>query len=86
MTSNEFVFWLKGIVDSTTFMPTKSTWDIITDTLKEVKLNKKESVPLDDAVVRRLTDIQINIPETPPNPNPYEIKCDNTTRDNNPLK
>ena len=30
MNSNEFVFWLKGIVDSTDFMPTKkmSLWKV----------------------------------------------------------
>jgi len=86
MNSNEFVFWLKGIVDSTTFMPTKATWDIISDRLKEVKLNKKETASFDDAVVRRLTDIQINIPGKTPDSNPYEIRCGNNTKDNNPLK
>tara|TARA_B100002019_G_C21248131_1_gene589494 strand:- start:585 stop:848 length:264 start_codon:yes stop_codon:yes gene_type:complete len=86
MTSNEFVFWLKGIVDSTTFMPTKATWDIITDTLKEVKLNTKETAPLDNAVVRRLTDIQNPFPNKSPEPNPYEIRCDKTSEDSNPLK
>ena len=86
MTSNEFVFWLKGIVDSTTFIPTKATWDIISDTLKEVKLSKKERAPLDDAVVKRLTDIQTPFPEKPPGSNPYEIRCDNSTETNNPLK
>jgi len=36
MKTNEFIFWLKGIMDSTQFMPTKKTWDTITDKLKEV--------------------------------------------------
>ena len=43
MTTNEFVFWLKGIVDSTQFMPTKKTWDIIQETLKKVKLDKNHA-------------------------------------------
>ena len=80
MTSNEFVFWLKGIVDSTPFMPTKDTWDKISDTLKTVKLNKKESSPLDSAVIRRLTDIQL--PTPPTKPNPYNVTCDNKTKPN----
>jgi hypothetical protein len=84
MTSNEFVFWLKGIRDSTTFIPTKSTWDMISETLDKVKLNKKEKAPLDDAVIKRLTDI--HLPDPTRNPNPYEIRCDKTTRKNNPLK
>jgi len=37
MKTNEFIFWLKGIMDSTQFMPTKKTWDTITDKLKEVE-------------------------------------------------
>jgi hypothetical protein len=77
MTANEFVFWLKGIMDSTQFMPTKKTWDIIQDTLKEVKFDKKKDTPLDGAVIKRLHDLSIPIPspkETPPNP--YEIKCE----------
>lgn len=82
MNSNEFVFWLKGIVDSTDFMPTKKTWDLIIDVVDTVKINKKEPTPLNDAVVNRLTELQ----SPPPSQNPYEIKCDNTTIDNNPLK
>lgn len=78
MTSNEFVFWLKGIVDSTPFIPTKNTWDKISDMLEKVKLNKKEDAPLDSAVIRRLTDIQL--PTPPTKPNPYEITCDNKTK------
>lgn len=42
MNSNEFVYWLKGIVDSTDFMPTKKTWDLIVDVVDTVKTNKKE--------------------------------------------
>ena len=34
MKANEFIFWLKGIMDSTEFMPTKKTWDTIVDNLK----------------------------------------------------
>tara|TARA_Y100000034_G_C6762011_1_gene339463 strand:+ start:152 stop:403 length:252 start_codon:yes stop_codon:yes gene_type:complete len=75
MTANEFVFWLKGIVDSTQFMPTKKTWDIIQETLKEVKFDKKQSQPLDGAVVKRLHDLSVPVP-TPPLKNPYEIKCE----------
>jgi predicted glycoside hydrolase/deacetylase ChbG (UPF0249 family) len=83
MNSNEFIYWLRGIVDSTTFMPTKETWDIIVDVIKTVKLSKKEPTPLNDAVVHRLN--VLNSPGTG-NPNPYEIKCDNTTKQGNPLK
>jgi len=36
MTEKEFIYWLRGIVDSTEFMPTKKTWDTIQDKLKEV--------------------------------------------------
>jgi hypothetical protein len=75
MTANEFIFWLNGIVDSTQFMPTKKTWDIIQETLKKVKFDKKQETPFDGAVVKRLQDL--NIPTHPPSvpPNPYEIKC-----------
>jgi hypothetical protein len=77
MTSNEFVYWLKGIVDSTQFMPTKKTWDIIQDTLKDVKFDKKKERPLDGAVIKRLQDLSIPMPSTrEPNKNPYEIKCE----------
>ena len=42
MTANEFVFWLKGIVDSTQFMPTKKTWDLLSKIhFKNVKFDKK---------------------------------------------
>ena len=37
MTEKEFIYWLKGIMDSTDFMPTKKTWDTIQEKLKEVK-------------------------------------------------
>ena len=37
MDSNEFRYWIKGIVDSTNFMPTKKTWDAIVDKLETVE-------------------------------------------------
>mgnify|MGYP003144126093 CR=1 FL=1 len=83
MNSNEFVYWLKGIVDSTQFMPTKKTWDMIVEVTRTVKLNKKEPTPLNDAVIHRLNEL--NSPITP-TPNPYEVKCDNNTTHTNPLK
>tara|TARA_R110002051_G_scaffold305895_1_gene376185 strand:- start:6937 stop:7203 length:267 start_codon:yes stop_codon:yes gene_type:complete len=73
MTSNEFVFWLKGIVVSNTLIPTKATWDLISETIQQVKLNKKENAPLDGAVIRRMTDP--HFPGTTSPPNPYEVKC-----------
>ncbi len=39
MNSNEFIFWLRGIVDSTEELPSKETWEKISDILKTVKLN-----------------------------------------------
>ena len=36
MKEKEFIFWMKGIVDSTQFMPDKSTWDLICDELKKI--------------------------------------------------
>lgn len=75
MTANEFVFWLKGIVDSTQFMPTKKTWDVIQDTLSAVKFDKKGEKPFDGAVVKRMHDLSIPIPFKEPSKNPYEIKC-----------
>ena len=36
MKEKEFIFWMRGIVDSTQFMPDKSTWDLICDKLKEI--------------------------------------------------
>ena len=75
MTTNEFVFWLKGIVDSTQFMPTKKTWDIIQETLKKVKLDKNQQRPFDGAVIKRLQDLNTPGSPTPTTPNPYEIKC-----------
>ena len=82
MNSNEFVYWLKGIVDSTDFMPTKKTWDLIVDVVGTVKINKKESAPLNDAVVNRLTELQ----SPPPTPNPYDITCEKKQNENNSLK
>ncbi len=84
MNSNEFVFWLKGIVDSTDFMPTKKTWDLIVDVVGTVKMNKKESTPLNDAVVNRLTELQ----SPPPSQNPYDVTCDTYHNETfkNPLK
>ena len=35
MTEKEFVYWLRGIMDSTEFMPTKKTWDTIQDKLSD---------------------------------------------------
>jgi len=76
MNTNEFVYWLKGIVDSTQFIPTKKTWDLIEDTLKEVKLDKKKTAFPDDAVTTRLKHLGVDIPERPSTPNPYEVKCE----------
>jgi|TARA_R110000803_G_scaffold43972_1_gene93345 phage terminase large subunit-like protein len=44
MKANEFIFWLKGIMDSTQFMPTKKTWDTIVDNLKEVDTSNCKSI------------------------------------------
>ena len=44
MKANEFIFWLKGIMDSTEFMPTKKTWDTIVDNLKEVDTSNCKSI------------------------------------------
>tara|TARA_Y100000389_G_C17441970_1_gene509165 strand:+ start:995 stop:1243 length:249 start_codon:yes stop_codon:yes gene_type:complete len=82
MNSNEFVFWLKGIVDSTDFMPTKKTWDLIVDVVGTVKLNKKEPTPLNDAVVNRLTELR----PPPPSKNPYDVTCDTNSTKNNTIK
>ena len=84
MNSNEFVYWLKGIVDSTDFMPTKKTWDLIVDVVSTVKSSKKETSPLNDAVVHRLNEL--NSPNQ--KPNPYEITCYtyHTQNKTNPLK
>ena len=77
MNANEFIFWLKGIVDSTQFMPTKKTWDKIIDVVKEVKLDKNKPSPRDKAVVKRLTELGIPFPPVVPHKeNPYEIKCE----------
>ena len=43
MTEKEFVYWLRGIMDSTDFMPTKKTWDTIQDKLKEVESSDEGS-------------------------------------------
>ena len=82
MNSNEFVFWLKGIVDSTDFMPTKKTWDLIVDVMSTVKTNKKEPNPFNPAVVTRLTEIQ----SPPPTENPYEVRCEKNQEQNINLK
>lgn len=73
MNSNEFIFWLRGIIDSTEELPSKETWEKISDILKTVKLNKETPAPLDNAVMRRLSDL--NYKDLPPNP--YEIKFNN---------
>ena len=61
MNTNEFVYWLKGIVDSTQFIPTKKTWDVIADTLKEVKLEKRKTSPRDAAVTSRLKQLGVDL-------------------------
>ena len=68
MTEKEFIYWLRGIVDSTEFMPTKKTWDTIQDKLKEV--NEEEWFS------KQYPTIIIN-PATPPKtPNePPQILC-----------
>jgi hypothetical protein len=78
MDSNEFVFWMKGIVDSTEFMPTKKTWDIITDKLQEVNFNKKGKIPLDDGVVQRINILHDQHNKPKPTKNPYEVTCNDT--------
>ena len=68
MTHKEFSFWIKGIVDSTEFMPTKKTWDIIVD---KVKLLEGDEIPLHYS-----PQPLIPIPDTTEK-NPYEhIICD----------
>jgi len=68
MKSNEFIFWLKGIMDSTQFMPTKKTWDIITDKLKEIET-------LDDSCIEERYKTYVVNP-----PKPYKIE----RKDNEP--
>ena len=41
MKEKEFIFWMKGIIDSTQFMPDKSTWDLICDKIKEIDTGDK---------------------------------------------
>jgi hypothetical protein len=70
MTEKEFIYWLKGIVDSTEFMPTKKTWDTIQEKLKKVK---------DDDMCTQQPYVVINptpVVPTTPNPNePPQILC-----------
>jgi hypothetical protein len=65
MTEKEFIYWLKGIMDSTQFMPTKKTWDTIQDKLKEV--NEDEQI-----CGKQQPYIIINPTVTPQTPNPNE--------------
>lgn len=37
MTNDEFIMWLKGIVDTTPFIPTKASWDLICDELNGLR-------------------------------------------------
>ena len=68
MKANEFIFWLRGIMDSTQFMPTKKTWDTITDKLKEIE-------PLDESCLEeRYKTYLVNPPQ------PYKIE----RKDNEP--
>ena len=41
MKEKEFIYWMRGIVDSTQFMPDKSTWDLICDELKKVDTDSR---------------------------------------------
>jgi len=69
MTYKEFTYWLKGIVDSTEFMPTKKTWDTIVDKLKEVKDEE-------DSPIHYTPQPIIPMPDTTED-NPYtHIICD----------
>ena len=71
MTEKEFTYWLRGIVDSTEFMPTKKTWDTIVDKLKEVKEEDVVETKHQPYVV-----INPTIEQQPPRPNePPQILC-----------
>ena len=68
MTYKEFTYWMKGIVDSTEFVPTKKTWDTIVDKIKTVE---DEEVPL-----HYTPQPMIPMPDTTDD-NPYKhIICD----------
>jgi hypothetical protein len=76
MNSNEFIYWLRGIVDSTTFMPTKKTWDIIVEVMNTVKLSKTDPSPLNDAVIHRMNELNRT-------PNELGAKSDSNHKKNN---
>jgi len=68
MTYKEFTYWMKGIVDSTEFIPTKKTWDMIVDKIKTVE---DEEMPL-----HYTPQPMIPMPDTTDD-NPYKhIICD----------
>ena len=68
MDSNEFRYWIKGIVDSTNFMPTKKTWDAIVDKLETVEDDEGPEIHYSPQPI-------IPMPNTT-RENPHEIICD----------
>lgn len=74
MNANEFLYWIRGIVDSTDDVPSKEVWQKITEVVNTVKLNKNEVTPFNDAVVHRFLQIQSS--------NPHEVKGKSETKKN----
>jgi len=54
MTQKEFIYWLKGIIDTTNYAPSPATWDLISDTLKEVLRDDPNNVYLDRSVLNKM--------------------------------
>lgn len=75
MTSQEFIFWLKGFVEAChEYQPTPKQWDSLKDQLEEVSDEPKVTIPLS-------TPGTTHTPVYPPyyDPyNPYRVTCDGT--------
>ena len=73
MTHKEFIFWLKGIVDTTDSKPSKKIWKLIQDKLKTVEETDFEEKMPDVYITPHTTPTP---QEMPPNPgNPPNIWC-----------
>ena len=57
MTHKEFIFWLKGIADSSTTPPTKKTWKIIQDKLNQIKGEETEEDKQPEIYIKTLKGI-----------------------------
>mgnify|MGYP003152635599 CR=1 FL=1 len=75
MTHKEFIFWLKGIADSSATPPTKKTWKIIQDKLNQIKGEETEEDKQPEIYIQPTNPQPQTTPEIPNPGNPPQIWC-----------